>query len=72
MWRERTNLFPCRKTQFCDTLRLFHCLISAYKINIVFTPTKAGYTAQNGITGFFHSAIRFLSRNALGVMSNSL
>lgn len=21
MWRERTNLFPCRKTQFCDTLK---------------------------------------------------
>ncbi len=21
MRRERTNLFPCRKTQFCDTLK---------------------------------------------------
>ena len=32
MRRERTNLFPCRKTKFCDTLKRGECKFSAFQI----------------------------------------
>ena len=55
MRRERTNLFPCRKTQFCDTLKPGSCPVLLY----VFDVLQRRFFALCGVHGLVGTVQKF-------------